>query len=82
VQRHDLAVKETEQLNGDLKELEKRTGREVDSLKAVIEETEIRVAEIRKEIYDFNRVLGTNRSLVSRVPSIEYPGLVNVPRVY
>jgi hypothetical protein len=33
VQRHDIAVKETEQLNGDLKELEKRTQREVDSLK-------------------------------------------------
>lgn len=62
-QRHEIAAKETEQLGNDLKELEKRTQRETESLKAVIEETEIRTSEIRKEIYDFNRVLGGEENI-------------------
>jgi hypothetical protein len=65
-QRHEIAAKETEQLGNDLKELEKRTQRETESLKAVIEETEIRTSEIRKEIYDFNRVLGGEENIRSK----------------
>lgn len=35
-------------------------------LQAVIEETEIRCNELRKEIYDFNRVLGGEENIRSK----------------
>jgi hypothetical protein len=36
-------------------------------MQAVIEETEIRINELRKEIYDFNRVLGGEENIRTKV---------------
>ena len=62
-QRHEIASKVNSKLIEDLLVLEKSSAAEFDSLKAVLEETEIRINELRKEIYDFNRTLGGDEKI-------------------
>ena len=54
-QRCDIAIKEIEELKEDMKKMDEEAEKELDSFRAIYEEAELRLNEIYKETYEFER---------------------------
>ncbi len=54
-QRCDIAIKEIEELKDDMKKMDEEAEKELDSFRAIYEEAELRLNEIYKETYEFER---------------------------
>lgn len=54
-QRCDIAIKEIEELKEEMKKMDEEAEKELDSYRAIYEEAEMRLNEIHKEMYEFDR---------------------------
>ena len=54
-QKADIAIKEQDELRKEIQETKEEWEREADNLKAEMEEMEVRVADIKKALYEFRR---------------------------
>lgn len=54
-QKLEIATTELEELHKETKEAAKSSEQLLESLRAVLEETDIRIAELKKEAYEFKR---------------------------
>lgn len=54
-QELEIAGSELDEVNKEIEETKKTSGRLIDTLTAVLEETDVRIAELKKEAYEFKR---------------------------
>jgi uncharacterized coiled-coil protein SlyX len=54
-QKYDIAVLVQEELNNELEKNKKNYEKMIDTLRAVLEETEIRISELKRDAYEFKR---------------------------
>ena len=54
-QQLEIATAELDEVNKEIEETKKTSGRLIDTLTAVLEETDVRIAELKKEAYEFKR---------------------------
>ena len=58
-QKYEIAAQEYEELRDELETSRKTADKLVDTLKAQLEETEVRIAEVKKDAYEFKRDIVT-----------------------
>jgi hypothetical protein len=54
-QKYDIAIAVQEELYGDIEKNKKNYEKMIDTLRAVLEETEIRISELKRDAYEFKR---------------------------
>ena len=54
-QKHDIASSEFEEIQKEIEETKANSEKLIDTLRAVLEETDIRIAELKKDAYEFKR---------------------------
>lgn len=54
-QQFEIGTSELDEVNKEIEETKKTSGRLIDTLTAVLEETDVRIAELKKEAYEFKR---------------------------
>merc|ERR1719486_1429706 len=54
-QKNDIASAELEEVQKEVEETKRSSERLIDTLRAVLEETDIRIAELKKDAYEFKR---------------------------
>lgn len=68
-QKYDIAAVVLEDLHTDIEKNKKHYEKMVDTLRAVLEETEIRIAELKRDAYEFKRdvVVGAENSRTGKI---------------
>lgn len=68
-QKYDIASSVLEDLHGELEKNKKNYEKMIDTLRAVLEETEIRITELKRDAYEFKRdvVVGAENSRTGKI---------------
>jgi chromosome segregation ATPase len=68
-QKYDIAIAVQEELYGDIEKNKKNYEKMIDTLRAVLEETEIRISELKRDAYEFKRdvVVGAENSRTGKI---------------
>jgi hypothetical protein len=68
-QKYDIAILVQEELSGDIEKNKKNFEKMIDTLRAVLEETEIRIVELKRDAYEFKRdvVVGAENTRTGKI---------------
>lgn len=68
-QKYDIAILVQEELSGDIEKNKKNFEKMIDTLRAVLEETEIRIIELKRDAYEFKRdvVVGAENTRTGKI---------------
>jgi hypothetical protein len=68
-QKYDIAILVQEELTGDIEKNKKNFEKMIDTLRAVLEETEIRIIELKRDAYEFKRdvVVGAENTRTGKI---------------
>merc|ERR1712086_1130555 len=85
-QKNEIASSELEEVSKEVEETKRSSEKLIDTLKAVLEETDVRIAELKKDAYEFKRdiVVGaenfrTGKTMAVRDFSLSFSSLLFPP---